>query len=247
MKLGIIIQARTGSTRLPNKILLPFYEKKCVLEILIENLAKNIDIPIIVATSNNSSDDEIEQLCKKNSISCYRGEEENVLKRFYDCAIKFNLESVIRICSDNPFIDIEKLLTLIYYNSNSDYISYKINDVPSIRTHFGFWCERIKTVALKKVIDNTESKLYLEHVTNYIYENPKYFSLNWINIEFSKNHLFPTRLTLDTIEDFEILKLIYSELKSMDKKININNVMNFISDRSDLQQKMQNQIQLNSK
>ena len=94
--LGIVIQARLGSKRLHNKILLPFYKSKGVLELVIENLLENFNnLPIIVATTNSSCDDKIITLCLKHKINYYRGSEKNVLERFVDIGDKFSLTKII--------------------------------------------------------------------------------------------------------------------------------------------------------
>ncbi|MDB4710952.1 hypothetical protein OAF16_04405, partial [Flavobacteriales bacterium] len=103
---GIIIQARTGSTRLPNKIILPFYKEKGILELIVERINKYTDIPIVVATTKNPKDDAIVKIASKNGVGCYRGSENNVLSRFIETAKKNNFKNIIRICADNPFLDI---------------------------------------------------------------------------------------------------------------------------------------------
>src|SRR4051812_14984560 len=123
---AIIIQARTKSTRLPNKVLLPFFKNNGCLEILINRLKKNTDIPLFIATSINDSDDAIERLAYKLNIQYYRGDENNVLSRFIACAENFSIKNIIRVCSDNPFLDIQDLDELIKFNmQNNDYVSFK--------------------------------------------------------------------------------------------------------------------------
>ena len=154
--LGIVIQARTGSTRLPNKMLLPFHSSKGVLELLLEKLCNaSNDIPIIVATTTNNRDDRIVELCLKNKINYFRGSENNVLQRFIDVANKFNLKRIIRVCADNPFLSMEALDVLItkFENVDLDYLSFKTSkDVPVIKTQYGFWTEGVTLLALKKIM-----------------------------------------------------------------------------------------------
>jgi spore coat polysaccharide biosynthesis protein SpsF len=105
MKIAIIIQARTGSTRLANKMLKPFYQNQTILQIIIENLKRDIDLPIILATTNNPNDDCLEQVAEENGIFCFRGSEENVLQRFIDAAHQYQVDVIIRVCADNPFLN----------------------------------------------------------------------------------------------------------------------------------------------
>jgi spore coat polysaccharide biosynthesis protein SpsF (cytidylyltransferase family) len=247
MKIGIIIQARTNSTRLPNKIILPFNENQNVLEILLKKISDKINIPIVVATSDNPDDSIIEQICSKFNVNCFKGDEHNVLQRFYNCAIEYNFDFVIRICSDNPFIDIEDLEQLINFQNNDDYLSFKIYDIPSIKTHYGFWAERIKTTALERVLNLTKDKLFLEHVTNYIYTYPADFNIKWLENKSISLLNFPIRLTIDTKEDFEIMQNIYSHLKKNNLEMNKINIISHIRDNKTIQKQMLAQIEANSK
>ena len=123
-KIGIVIQARINSSRLPNKILKDFFRGKSILEIQIEKLL-TLKLPIIVATTNNVLDDEIVFFCKKNKIKYFRGDENNVLKRFVDLIKINNFQYVLRVCSDNPFIDLNLIKTLTEFaDLKNDYISY---------------------------------------------------------------------------------------------------------------------------
>ena len=213
--LGIVIQACTGSNRLPNKMLLPFYSSKGVLELLLEELINNFNyLPIIVATTENMRDDKIIELCLKHKINYYRGSESNVLERFIEVGNKFNLTKIIRVCADNPFLSMDDLYVLIqkFQNLDLDYLSFQTSKgVPVIKTQYGFWAEGVTLQALKKIQKNTNSLIYLEHVTNYIYENLQKFNAEFINIDsFIEQHNY-IRMTLDTHEDYLFLKEIYNE------------------------------------
>ena len=151
MEVGIIVQARTGSTRLPNKVLLPFHEGKGILELMIAKISNNSKLPIVIATSNNSSDENIIQLAKKCNVEFFVGSEKNVLKRFIDAAEHFNFSSIVRVCSDNPFLDMSDLNILSNENDAYDYSCFSINGNPSILSHVGFWAEKVSLKALKKI------------------------------------------------------------------------------------------------
>ncbi|MAU37620.1 MAG: glycosyl transferase family 2 [Flavobacteriales bacterium] len=213
--LGIVIQARTGSNRLPNKMLLPFYASKGVLELLLEKLRNTFNnVPIIVATTTNTRDDVIVKLCLKNKINYFRGSEHNVLHRFIDVANKFNLTKIIRVCADNPFLSMEALSVLIskFPNSDLDYMSFQTsNGVPVITTQYGFWAEAVTLIALKRIKKQTNSLKFLEHVTNYIYDHPESFNIKFLEIQSFFEQKPNIRMTLDTHEDYLLLQEIYKE------------------------------------
>ena len=125
MSLGIIIQARRGSKRLPNKVLLKL-GKKTILEHVIERVKKvNFTKKIIIATTIKKKDEKIAQLAKINNCFFFKGSEKNVLQRYYECSKKFKLNTIIRICSDSPFIDpkiIDKAYK-IFSKKKYDYVS----------------------------------------------------------------------------------------------------------------------------
>lgn len=219
----IIIQARLGSNRLPGKVLLPFFQGRSILEILIDKIRSNFpDILTVVATTNRKKDDSIADFCVTQNIHCYRGSENDVLSRFIETALVFNSTRIVRICPDNPFLNMEALQFLISHmrTYSFDYCSFRTAEsTPAILTQLGFWAEVIELDALKKVQNLTRDAAYLEHVTNFIYSNPKDFNLGWINLPSEITKFHDVRLTLDTPEDFDVLKQIYSEYNSFEGSI----------------------------
>ena len=101
-----IIQARLGSTRLPGKVMMKIDSKKTVLESMLNQLrySKLVD-RIIVATTNKPEDDSIENFCKEKRIECFRGNEKDVLDRYYQCAKKYSSSIIIRMPADKPLLD----------------------------------------------------------------------------------------------------------------------------------------------
>ena len=110
MKDGIIIQARTGSTRLHNKILLPFYGEQRIIDILIANIKQACpDKCIVLATTNRPQDDVLAETARQAGILSFRGDEDNVLDRFIRAAEVFGINRFIRVCSDHPKLSIPSL------------------------------------------------------------------------------------------------------------------------------------------
>lgn len=247
----IIIQARTGSTRLPNKILLPFYKNKTILDIICERLSKNkYLIPICIATTNNSNDDILYNKYKDDkNIFTYRGDENNVLSRFIDCAEYFNKKTIIRVCSDNPLISLKYMENLIdnYIKNNKDYMSYSIDGKKCcMKSHIGIFSEIVSLNSLKKVIVKTKEKHFLENVTEYIYENPDKFCIKFINKNFSSSIINNIRLTLDTQQDFDNLLKIYENLGIIDD-INFYKILNYLHENENIINLMRENIKNNLK
>jgi len=244
---GIIIQARMGSTRLPNKILLPFYNDKGCIELLIDRIKEKIDIPIIIATSTSEKDNQIEVLANKLNVLCFRGYEQNVLKRFIDCAETYKLDVIIRICSDNPFLDVESLINLVNSSNVCDYESFWINESPTIKTHFGFWAEKVNKNALVKALSLTEDAFYHEHVTNFIYGNPELFKCHFNRINNEELSNLKIRLTLDTQNDFNTLSKLYQKMIKNDLIFSIDTILHEIKKDQNYLIDMESEIINNTK
>lgn len=250
--LCFIVQARLGSIRLANKMIIPFFREQTILEIILEKLKLNFpDIQIIVATPISKANDVVEQTAKIYGCGVYRGSEEKVLERFIDAAVHFNHKNIIRVCADNPFVDVHEIKRLLNYLQKSDvidYASFKVNGIPTIKSHFGFWVEFVRLDALLKIASMTKEQIYLEHVTNFIYENPSFFSIHFLEVDSKLNECKDIRMTVDTKEDFEILSYIY---KSLNQKYNdafgINEIISFFIENEWIKKNMIQQIEQNSK
>lgn len=252
--IGIIIQARTGATRLPGKMVRTFYEEKGVMELLLQRLKEHFstqkEVVMLVATTVNPSDDLIVMIAEKWSFPVFRGSEEDVLQRFIDAASSAGVEKLIRVCADNPFLDMDALDELIrrIMVQPHDYIAFSTSQgTPSIKTHWGFWSEAVCLDALKRVAQETSEKLYREHVTNYIYTHPDDFDIDLIPIpgvvEENKN----IRLTLDTREDFEMQRTVYARCMERYGKIDIPSVLETLEAFPGFYEQMKQQILLNTK
>lgn len=246
-----LVQARSGSTRMPKKILLPFYGGKSILDLLIEKLKQVADTKVIIATSANSNCDAIEEVANNHGVECFRGSEDDVLQRFIDAAEANKAEKLIRVCSDNPFLELNSIINLLKtvseYKGDLDYMSFNINGTPSIKTHYGFWTEYVTLEALKRVKSLTDEKLYHEHVTNYIYANPNKFRIDWIDgPAIIKTHP-DIRLTIDTQEDFINAQHIYEELCENNPYPTIDQMISYLDCHKEYYQSMKKQISNNNK
>jgi len=173
-----------------------------------------------------------------------------VLLRFLDTADHFGFGTVIRVCGDNPFFDFENTLALLSsQNSNKyDYISYKVDQgKPSILSHLGFWGEIVKYDTLKRIISSTNKKIYLEHVTNYIYLHPEKFSIKLIDTPDGLGKRNDIRLTVDTKIDFEMNQMLYQQIVCQNISFAPKKIVNYIDQHIELKKIMTDQIKINSK
>jgi spore coat polysaccharide biosynthesis protein SpsF len=249
MDIGIIIQARMGSTRLPHKILLDFYQGETLIEVLINNLHKVDNVPVIVATSENPNNDELVSFLQQRNITVFRGDENDVLSRFIGAAEQNGIDGVVRICSDNPFLDWHGVAKLIEKakNSNADYIGYRINNTPSIKTHFGFWGEYVTLATLKRVASQTDDPQAHEHVTLHVYSHPEEYRCEWIDCPDFLQGREDIRLTVDNAEDFENAQRVYSALCANNSDFGLEDIVDFIDNDINLRMSMEKLIDNNKK
>lgn len=202
-KIVCIIQTRMGSTRLKGKVL-RILKDKSVLGHIITRLRKVVELDdIIVATSDNKIDDVIELECKKYGIKCFRGSEENVLKRYYDAAVFSKATDIVRICADNPLLDwhIINEQIKIYKQGLYGFVCSDSN-VP-----LGLGGEIFSFEMLKRANELAKDDYQREHVTPYMYDNEKKIFKYQIEKDCSKY-----RLTLDTEEDWLLIEKLYDKL-----------------------------------
>ena len=105
MKKLIVIQARLGSSRLPRKVMMPLKGSPLLLRMIQRVTAAKVDCDLLIATTTNSEDDTIRDLCQKFNISCYSGHPTDLLDRHYKAALRGQADVVIKIPSDCPLID----------------------------------------------------------------------------------------------------------------------------------------------
>lgn len=247
----IILQARTGSTRLPRKMLRPFYKDLTIPEILIDKLSVIFDKKnIVLATSEEANDQKLVDTAKKCGIQYFCGSEKDVLKRFIDCAEKFKVDKVIRICADNPFLLPKYILPIMdeIGGGELEYCSYQWWDkTPVMMSHIGLFAEGITLKFLKKVNSYTDDPFYHEHVTNFIYTHKSQFKYKFLELPEVLKGKEDIRLTVDSEEDFVLAKEIYEETQKINSDVGINELLNVIEAHPDYISKMKSQIERNAK
>lgn len=212
MNIGVIIQARTSSTRLPNKVLmeLPYGSGITVLEQVIRRVkkAKLID-NIVVATTQALADKKIVQIAKKEKVGFYCGSLNNVLERYYFAAKENNFDIIVRITSDCPCIS-PNIIDQVIKKHLDEKNDYTTNCLERSFIH-GLDLEVFNFSSLEKSYNETNNQYHQEHVCPYIYENPHIFKINNL---MASNYLFypQIRATLDTHEDYTLMCFIYDYL-----------------------------------
>ena len=207
MKILALVQARYSSSRLPGKVLKPILGKSMLLH-QIERLQHSKMIgKLVVATSDEASDNGIEKICLDNNIEVFRGNLNNVLDRLYQCSKKYNPDHIVRLTSDCPLVDWQVVDQVILYHldGNNDYTS---NCFPPTYPD-GLDVEVIKSEALKEAWKKSILPSEKEHPTYYINQRPNEFQMG--NFEYSQD-LSGLRWTVDEPEDFFFVEKVYQAL-----------------------------------
>ena len=233
------IEARMTSKRLPGKVLMSLSnsEKKSnfkILEVLIKRIKKSKYInDIIIATTNNSSDDAIVKLAKKLNVNFFRGSEKNVLERLYKAMKKFNHKDIIQLTGDNPLIDYKVIDYMVkFYLSNYpkyDFITNnnlfqkKIEKFPD-----GMTVSIFKKKSFEKVYLKANKAIFKEHPSLFFYtEGKKKFKIKNLGIPHKWKNNLNLRLTLDTKEDYILLKKIFNNFNKK-QYFGLSEIINFI-------------------
>lgn len=211
MKIGVIVQARMGSSRLPGKIMKNL-SGKTVLEHVVDRLKYSEYVnSIIIATTMDKGDDIVAESMTNYGVSVFRGSEDNVLERYYLAAKENELDIVVRVTSDCPLIDPIVMDAIIkkYVEGNFDLVTNAGADLTKRTFPRGLDVEVFSFKLLEKTFKNAKLDHQKEHVTPYIYENCENIFYYTNEHDFSKY-----RWTLDTAEDFELISIIYEKLYS---------------------------------
>ncbi len=230
MKIGVIIQARTGSTRLPAKVLKQLCGKT-VLAHDIERVSQSTLVDeIIIATTVGVSDDAIEKEALTLGVKVFRGSEEDVLSRYYYAAKANDLDVVVRITSDCPLIDpkvIDEMLAF-YLDNEYDLVTNAGADLSQRTYPRGLDTEIFAFSSLEKAFLHAKEQYQREHVTPYIYENSKIY---YYKNDSDCSHY---RITLDTEEDFQLISAIYVELYKGTHDFYLSEVVDLLNKKPEL-------------
>lgn len=209
MKILCIVQARMGSERLPGKVMRPVCHKPMISYTLDRAKKSRYIDEIVLATSVRESEQPMVDYLKENGYQVFRGEEKNVLKRYWDALQEYGGDAVIRLTGDCPLIDPVILDQVIAYFLENPF-DYVRLDVPDSFIR-GFDVEIFTKEALERVCqiakDLEEDSPYKEHVTLYMYRHPEKFSVGYV--KGSPYYQKEYRLCVDTEEDLALVEAVY--------------------------------------
>jgi len=235
----VTIEARLGSKRLPGKVLFPFGNMKA-LDLLIYRIKKSKFVKkIVVATTNQKSDDELVFFLKRKKINFFRGSESNVLKRLYQATKNYKENTIIQLTADNPLIDhrVIDCACKFYIKNSNRYDFVTTSNIWQKETKIfplGMNVSIFKKLQFKKLLGLATNKSQLEHPTLTFYREGKALFNSFClapKKKWQKKYL--PRLTLDTFEDYLFLINIYYGL-DLKKNVSLTEILTYLEKNKNL-------------
>lgn len=219
MKIVVVVQARTESTRLPGKVLLPLAGKHLLVRMIERIQASTTAFEIVVATTIDQTDEPVRALCREHDIRCYSGHPTDLLDRHLKAALPLGPDAVVKIPSDCPLIDpgvIDRVLKKYTEDqANADFVSNLHpptypdgNDVEVVPMH-----------VLETAHREAKKPFEREHTTPFIWEQPGRFRLVNVEWETGLDYSMSHRWTIDYPEDYAFISRVYDELWTVDRPV----------------------------
>lgn len=214
-----------ASSRLPGKVLAQV-DGKPMLERMIERLKHAPSLSeIVIATTQNTSDDAVEELARRLKVGIWRGSEDDVLSRVLDAAQAHGADVIVELTGDCPLIDpaiVERVIDQ-YKALGADYVSNVLKRSYPI----GMDTQVFATSILADVARRTSDPADREHVSLFIYRHPELYSLANVEAD-SFSHRPELRLTLDTAEDLEVIRKIFLALLPRGPSFSLHEILKFL-------------------
>lgn len=230
LNIHIIVQARTGSSRLPNKVM-KYLEDKIVLQHVYDRLKESkYAQKVIITTTTNISDNIIVDYCLNNNIEVFQGSELDVLNRYYETAKYYKSDIIVRVTSDCPLVDIKFIDMMIDYYLKSDLKYLGPKYFGNHKFPDGFNGEIFSFDVLEEA-NNNANEYQKEHVTTYIIEKYKKeeFTYPILYQKYRNIHFSNLHLSLDTEGDYKLLKKIFKNVYLKKNNFELEDVLKYLN------------------
>jgi spore coat polysaccharide biosynthesis protein SpsF len=223
MNIVVVIQARTGSSRLPGKVLLPLAGKPLLARMIERVRAASTPFETVVATTTDASDDVVEGLCRDVDVRCFRGHPTDLLDRHVQAAR--GADAVVKIPSDCPLVDpaaIDRVLSA--FDASYDYFG---------NLHPATWpdgndVEIMPMSALETAWREADKPHEREHTTPFLWDHPERFRIGNVTWESGLDLSMSHRFTIDYREDYELIRAVYDALHSEARVFSLAEILDFL-------------------
>jgi spore coat polysaccharide biosynthesis protein SpsF len=228
IRIVTVIQARTRSTRLPNKVMLPLLGEPLLVRMVERVKAACLVGSVVVATTTDPHDDVIAALCQRRGFHCFRGHPTDLLDRHYQAGKAFGADAVVKIPSDVPLIDpdvIDRVLA-VYLDDPGRY-DFVSNLHPASYPD-GNDVEVMSMQALRRAWQGARRPLEREHTTPYLWENPQRFAIGNLSWESGLDYSMSHRWTIDYPEDYWFIRAVYEALYPHNPRFSLSDILELL-------------------
>jgi len=218
-----------GSTRLPGKVMMPLGDRTVLGHVLARCKSIKSADAVCLATSTLVQDDAVAEEGHRDGVTVFRGDESDVLSRYYEAARRLGADEILRVTADCPLIDPQVCDAVIATRRNA-HVDYACNFSPKSFPH-GLDCEAFTMDALRRAQENSNSAYQREHVTVWLFESAIVSRANLLNEgPDASRH----RWTLDTREDYCFLSKVFSDYLGTDSSTDWRELLHRIEAQSPL-------------
>jgi len=228
-----IVQARSGSTRLPGKVLSSILGRPLILRLVDRvSTATSLDA-VVVATTAHDSDAELAAVLSAEGVEVRRGPVDDVLARFMQVIDEFEPETVVRLTGDNPLVDgaTVDLVVAAHRESGADYTTNGLSQ----RFPHGLNVEVFTAAALRRLAALPLTVEEREHVTLGMLNRPELFTLAAVTQQEDRHEL---RWTVDLPDDLEWVRQIFARLHPVSADFGQEDVVALIGESPELRRTM---------
>jgi spore coat polysaccharide biosynthesis protein SpsF len=234
-KIVVVVQARSGSSRLPKKILRPLAGATLLQRMVERVLAAKADFELVVATTTDAFDDPIRELCDTLGYRCFRGHPTDLLDRHVQAARSLGADVVLKIPSDCPLIDPACIDEVIDAYQASDVPLDFVSNLHPASYPDGNDVELMTMQVLETAHREADRPHEREHTTPFIWERPERFriaNVSWRSgLDYSMSH----RFTIDYPDDYEMIAAVYAELYRAEAPIfSLDDILALLEKRPDI-------------
>jgi spore coat polysaccharide biosynthesis protein SpsF len=229
-----IIQTRRGSTRLPDKVVMPLQGKPLFVRQAERVKVARLCGRVVIATTVLPEDDVVAEICREEGLDCYRGDPYDLLDRHYQAALHYGAGVVIKIPSDCPLIDpviIDKVIG--YWLEHSGEYDFVSNLHPATWPD-GNDVEVMALQALEIAWREADRHMEREHTTPYMWERPERFRNGNVTMEGGLDYSMTHRFTIDYEADYRLIRAVFDELYPKDPLFGVEAIIALLERRPDL-------------
>lgn len=228
MNIGVVVQARYGSTRLRGKVLKPLAGRSMLFRVVERAQAANRPDQFVVAVPYAESDDPVAQEARSVAADVVRGSEDDVLARYVQATLRYELDVVVRLTADNPFVTGTLIDAMVdrFQETEMDYL----HNVRESGYPLGTCVEVVRSSALQEAFAHSDRQSDHEHVTSYLYSKDTGYRTEVFRRD---EPIDDVRLTVDTEEDYQLASWIFKNIEGSPARFDLNDVLRLREENPD--------------